>query len=414
MDRRSFVRLGAGALAGFALGRDNGTLLAEAPGAASAPSGPLSPHKLDFVDASLRSRLSAYLDDLCKWIMTLDPGSNSLKNTKDTRTSIFINGNFARVLLASCKMTGNKDYHDEAMQWCDTFCEIQRLTTTPGGQEAGFWPDCGPNGNIYFGDAGTAVTALAVVYRYVSRPRQDRYLRAMELMARFVTEGCASDPQGQGRQAATRGWVVKEGEAAGALGCGYYEGKLSLEPYTISTATTGGAFFSELYAITGKPEYRDVARGAVKWLITIRKEDGEIPYTLAGQTMNQWPLDTISYCTEAFIAADKYLKDEEVQSLLRTQLKPTVQWLLAKQNPDGSWGKLRSADQQRTPRTVSLLTWYYRRAEADPRIAESVRRYCDFLLKPGNSKAYGVKELVRTSGFVGLTVADILEPDSTF
>ncbi len=37
-----------------------------------------------------------------------------------------------------------------------------------------------------------------------------------------------------------------------------------------------------------------------------------------------------------------------------------------------------------------------------------------FLLDPETSAAYGVKELVRTSGFVGLALADLLQPDCTF
>jgi hypothetical protein len=63
---------------------------------------------------------------------------------------------------------------------------------------------------------------------------------------------------------------------------------------------------------------------------------------------------------------------------------------------------------------VTLLTWYYRRVEADAEVAAAVRKYCRFLLDPKNSKAYGVKELLRTSGFVGLTVAEVIAPGSTF
>ena len=365
------------------------------------------------VDAALREKLVGYLGDVNAWIMTLDVGSGTLKNTKDTRTSIFINGNFARVLMADYRITGNKAYLDEALRWCDTFCKQQQLTTTSTGKQAGYWPDCGPQGNIYFGDAGTAVTALAIGHRFADAKRQARYAEAMHRMVRFVTEGCAKDPQGKGRKA-TRGWVIAQGDDRGALGCGYYRGKLSTEPYTISTGTTGGAFFSELYAITGDRRHRDVAAGATRWLLKIRKPDGEIPYTLAGRTLTQWPLDTLSYCTEAFMAADVHLKDAALRAELRKSLAPTIQWFLAGQNADGSWGKLRSADQQRSPRAVSLLVWYYCHVKPDPKVAESVGRYCRFLLNPKNSKAYGVKELVRTTGFVGLTVAEIVAPGSTF
>ena len=95
-------------------------------------------------------------------------------------------------------------------------------------------------------------------------------------------------------------------------------------------------------------------------------------------------------------------------------LKPTVQWLLTTQNPDGSWGQAQSADQQRSPSVVSLLAWSWRNVEADPKIAQSVQKYCRFLLDPTNSEQYGVKQLVRTTGFVGLTVSELLAPGSTF
>lgn len=371
------------------------------------------PTKDDLVDQALRKQLVDYLVDLDTWIMTLDVGSGTLKNTKDTRTSVFINGNLARVLMASHKITGNRAYLDEALRWCDNLCDKQQITETSTGKQAGFWPDCSPKGNIYFGDAGTAATALAIGYRFADEKRKARYLAAMKRKFRFVTEGCRKDPQG-GRRKATRTWVISKGKDRGALGCGYYRGKLSVEPYTISTATTGVAFFSELYALTNDARCREIASGGARWLLKIRKPDGEIPYTLAGNTLTRWPLDTLAYCIEGFVAADKRLGDAELSKLMRTGLEPTVRWFLARQNADGSWGKLRSADQQRSPRAVTLLTWYYRQVKRDPKVADSVRGYCRFLLDPEHSKAYGVKSLLRTSGFVGLTVADIIAPGSTF
>jgi hypothetical protein len=91
-----------------------------------------------------------------------------------------------------------------------------------------------------------------------------------------------------------------------------------------------------------------------------------------------------------------------------------VEWLLRSQNPDGNWGAPESYDQQRSPGVVTVLAWHYRAGKPDPRIAQAVRRYCQFLLVPANSRAYGVKQLVRTSGFVGLAVADLLQPGVTF
>ena len=82
-----------------------------------------------------------------------------------------------------------------------------------------------------------------------------------------------------------------------------------------------------------------------------------------------------------------------------------------------------AVEQQRRNRDGSMTkylamprdpAWYWRNIEADPKVAQSVRKYCRFLLNPTNSQKYGVKELVRTTGFVGLTLAELLEPGSTF
>ncbi|OGD18643.1 MAG: hypothetical protein A2W03_08600 [Candidatus Aminicenantes bacterium RBG_16_63_16] len=369
----------------------------------------------DIVPAPVAQRLVAWLTDVEAWVLSLDVGTQVLKNTDDTADSIFINGNFARLLAAIYRLTGKEVDLHEALKWCDSFFVNQRLAITSETNESGYWVDLSrnPKGNIYFGDGGTAASALAAILNYADPKKRWIYLKALERYARFVVDGCLFDPQGLGRES-TASWVIAEGDDKGALGCGFYEGHLSVKPYTIATATTGGGFFAALYRLTEKPEYKDIAAGAVAWLLKIRKPDGEIPYILDGQLSADWPLDTLSYCTEAFIAADTYLKDEELKMTLGTELRPTVEWMLGRQNPDGSWGEMQSADQQRSPRAVTLLAWYYRNVEPDPRIKDAILNYCLFLLDPEKSLAYGIKKLVRTTGFAGLTVAEILQPGSTY
>lgn len=341
-----------------------------------------------------------YLNDLCRWILTLEPGTGELKNTSDTPWSIFINGNFARVLMAAHQITGDARYRDEAVRWADTFVGQQR--------QPGFWAFDGKERDIYFGDTGTAVTALARIARQAPEKKRAAYIEAMRRYARFVAEGCAGDPQGKGR-GGSPGWINKEG----AVGCGYYGGHVSTQPYTIATATTGGAFFSELYSLTKDPTYRRIAAGAVRWLLARRKPDGEIPYTLDGKANAAWPLDTMTYCAEAFVAAYTLLGDRELNAEIVREIRPSIEWLLRTQNPDGAWGKLRSQDQQRSPGVVTLLAWYHRSVRRDPRVRQAIARYTEYLLKPENSRAYGVKQLVRTSGFVGLVFADLIRPGST-
>lgn len=188
--------------------------------------------------------LVAYLDDLCQWILTLQPGAGELKNTKDTPWSL---------------------------RWAETFYHQQRPAVTPGNREAGYWPFDGKDRDIYFGDTGTAATALA-------------------------------------------------------------------------------------HAL---------------------------------------------------------LKDEALNREMAPEIQPVIEWLLRHQNPDGTWGKLRSQDQQRSPGVVTLLAWHHRAVRRDDRVQAAIQRYTRYLLNPENSRAYGIKELVRTSGFVGLVFADLIRPGIT-
>jgi hypothetical protein len=170
-----------------------------------------------------------------------------------------------------------------------------------------------------------------------------------------------------------------------------------------------------LHSINRDPELKTISTDTVLWILSTRKPDGELPYIIEGQTTSaSLQLCTMTYCSEGIIAVHTHLADAGTRARIEREVKPCIEWLLRTQNADGTWGKARSQDQQRSPGVVTLLAWYYRTVEADPRIAAAVQRYCRFLLNPDNSKQYGVKSLVRTTGFVGLVVADLIEPLITF
>ena len=137
-------------------------------------------------------------------------------------------------------------------------------------------------------------------------------------------------------------------------------------------------------------------------------------YTLDGKLRTNWPLDTMTYCSEAFLGLHAATENAVLRKSLVRRCKPCVDWLVSTQNPDGTWGQLRSADQQRSPSVVSLLAWYHHNSGGGPKVAEAVRNYCAYLLDPANSKSYGVKSLVRTTGCVGLAIAEVLRPGVTF
>merc|ERR1712023_603542 len=96
------------------------------------------------------------LNSISDWIMTLDVGSNVLNNSHATtiNRSIFINGNLARVLLASHKIQNNATRLQEGLRWCDSFCNLQKNITTSRGTLGGYW-DTGYS-EVYIADTGTA------------------------------------------------------------------------------------------------------------------------------------------------------------------------------------------------------------------------------------------------------------------
>jgi len=137
------------------------SILPSSPQRAAAPEAKIA---TDLVPTSTALELVAWLNGIETWILSLDVGTQVLKNTEDTPDSIFINGNFARLLASIHRITGRETGLREVLRWCDSFYVHQRLAPTSKTEEGGFWVDLSrnPKGNIYFGDGGTAAAALAV------------------------------------------------------------------------------------------------------------------------------------------------------------------------------------------------------------------------------------------------------------
>jgi hypothetical protein len=76
---------------------------------------------------STRTAAKSILQNITDWIIreTSLP-TNNLTNTADhLKTSIFINGNLARVLLASSRIFQNDQYLQVGLQWCDELVRLQ-------------------------------------------------------------------------------------------------------------------------------------------------------------------------------------------------------------------------------------------------------------------------------------------------
>ena len=374
--------------------------------AAAAPAQPPQPI---VVDPQTRQELTTLLRDVCDWAIAIELRSGELKIREQRRTSIFINSNLARVLMAGYQITGDQRYLDEALAWFDRFVALQQVTLSASGDTVGWWGDFSPTANIYLGDAGTSATALAGAVRFTSGERRAAYLTALIRYANFVRFGTNADPQGKDR-GASPGWIVTSGPDQGALGTGYYKGRLAVAPYTIATAVTGSGFFSALYGLTRDPVYLNIAEAAGRWLLQQRAADGRVPYTIENQIHESWPINTLSYVSDGLIGLYRRTPHTEMKTAIAASINRNVNWLITQQNNHGVWGKMRSEDQQRSQGAINLMVLYYSEISPEQLVLESIERNYRFFLKPDNLQKYGFKDLSISTGFVGLSIAELLEP----
>jgi len=304
------------------------------------------------------------------WILAL-PGlrennvtANSAIN-KGLDTSIFINGNLARVLLAASRISGRAEYLDAGLAWCDTFAALQRPIRTSRGMEGGWW-DTGYN-ELFLADTGTAVLALSLCWWLAppgSEPRRAVYETALRRYVAFVTDGCIEAPAngtyGNACPPAGQGWLLRDG----SLGDGYYMGALNNFSYTIATATTGSAFLPAWWRlpvpdhVLPRDEVQAAAVAAVRWLVDGRSADGRIPYVITPADPDDHDLQCVTYSAESFVSVGTLFAAPATARLLQP-LNSTVDWLLRTQNADGSWGAAANkGERERSPRAASLLQWY--------------------------------------------------------
>lgn len=364
-------------------------------------------------DEKTRQELTQLLREICDWAIAVELRTGEIKIAEKRRTSIFINSNLARVLLAGYQICGEERYREEALAWFDRLVELQQVTLSAKGDTVGWWGDMAPDANIYLGDAGTSATGLAGAVRFASAPRRAAYLRALRRYANFVRHGCAEDPQGKGR-GGSPGWVIETGPNRGALGTGYYKGQLAVAPYTIATAVTGCGFFSALYGLTRAPEDIRIAEAAGKWLLLQRAPDGHIPYTIENRIHEEWPINTLSYVSDGLIGLYRRTPSTAMQEEIAASINRSINWLITQQNNQGLWGKMRSEDQQRSQGAINLMVLYYSSISPEKMVLESIRRNYSFFLKPGNPAKFGLFELSISTGFAGLSIAEVLEPGITY
>jgi hypothetical protein len=376
---------------------------------------------------ALKEDLAALLVKISDWMIERNVGTGTLDMPVEDGNlpgnGIFTNGNLIRTLICTYEITGHAEFLAEAIKWCDylVYKAAKRIKTSKG-NEAVWWWDFATH-DIYLADTGTAMHALFKIYPYIDSKRKKDYLEVLEKFYLFVKEGCVDDPRGRCGQGSS-GWIITSGPDAGALGLGYLSepvhpsepgfgvgdgiGWLETRPYTISTATVGVQMCSILYKLTQKPEYKEVAVNAFNWLLKQFNERGNIPYRIAGRTLDSFVFQGIHYTLEGFLSAWLYLGDETVENKLKEKASKIRDFVLSVQNQEGYWGKVREYDGQRNAFLAHFLHWYYKNVEQDMNAENGAVKFAQYVLNPHNTYEYGIFNLTRVVGFVGLTFASML------
>ena len=333
--------------------------------------------------------------------------------------------------MATARRTGNDTLMEEGLRYCDTLSAQQTAITTNSRTAGGFWgvgydahgePLIGEAGQVYLADTGSALQALTLCYQHQrqgasSHHRRLVYLAVLEKFVRFVVEGCRhAPPKHNVTWPGTRSFLTANGSDRGAIGCGYCLGHISTKPYVIATLTTGMAFFCELSLTAAESPYfaglaARYCNWASDWLTRQVQPDGSIPYRMDGRVMGEYHgtereslrLTTLSYTAEAVLESDFTIRNHSVSMQLRKKLQNAVGWLLSSQSPNGTWGgDIRQ--EQRSPRVLTLLQWYYLRVDASPAIQAAIVRHVEFALD--HTEHYGIRNLLRTTGFSGLAFSE--------
>ena len=208
-----------------------------------------------------------------------------------------------------------------------------------------------------------------------------------------------------------KSWVIRKGPNRGAFGTGYVKGKASIKASTASTAS-GSLFFSQLYKITKNRAYKKQSIEALKWILNNRKATGEIPSFVEGKPLSEKSFEVVYYCAEAFQGAHYLLNDKKMVSWIFTELDPTIRWLLRSQNNKGLWGL--DVEERYSSGIVSLLAWFYLNAETDESIPSALEPAWQVWLHPVHSQSFGVLMEKIPTGLIGLTIAEMIRPGSTY
>ena len=350
-----------------------------------------------------KKELKHYLVEICDWI--------EARTTAESQSAAWTSAASIRSLLAGYDLARKqKGYLNAALGWGDRLVARQQPVRTAAGNPGALWVGREDGLPLNTAESCLLAGALARAHVYADKARKRTYRQALERYARVLVEGYRGDGSRKG-WAGSSGWVISQGEDAGAIAMGALDGRASVGPSTASTAA-GSLHFAQLYALTDNPEYRRLAADGVRWLVRSRRPNGQIPSIVDGTVSLQDSLGVIPYWAEAVQAAYYLLDDRDLTAWMLVELDLTIRWLLRVRSEQGLWGE--GAEQRVTTSVATLLAWFYRSADSDESIPPTLNPPWKLWLNPVHAQSFGVMVDEPVSGLVGMTAAEMIKPGITF
>jgi hypothetical protein len=293
---------------------------------------------------------------------------------------LFIEGYTMRALVAADALAdlhfrtgreGERPRRNDPIAWADSLALRQN--------DCGYWP-------LGYGEGWTADMAAALglfvaLEPYVDATRLqryeatvDRFLAALERDHFFLQNGAIS-----------LGWP--EGNVCGA-GVAAFRSDIGSahDPYLVSTALAGMVLPAWRFHRTADAKHAARARAAVDFSLGQMRADGSLP----GLGQREGPWLTAAYVQQGWMAADSLLRDPTFHARLASALVKHVDWLIATQRPDGTWGDPQTGENARTPSIIDFLIWYDQKCERRDDVAAAIRRATAPLVDAGGWQRRGI------------------------
>jgi hypothetical protein len=361
-------------------------------------------------DKNAKRQLTAYLLEICQWILDSPPDAES-RQKKDWNGSILINAYFVRALLAGAEYSKDPAALTEtALRWCDAFARKQTLIPTAKGNVGGYWIDPASGTEFDLSAQAGAALALTRAASLAEGSRTKVYLQALENYVRLVQEGTRECPLKKG-EPGVPGWVVSTGEEQGAVGFGYLGGRPAMKASTSSTAMHV-SLFARLGQLTKNPQYKNLAMGGFHWLVKSRRPNGETIFWQEGEENDERLFLAAGLQSEAILAIGHVFPDDPLTRKLNQDLPRTLRWLVDSQGDKGIWGE--GEDRLGSPGIANLFYWDFQFGSKSQQAPAVLDRYWQTITNPVHRQSYGIMVHGLPTGLVALSVAETIKPGSMY